>query len=126
MSGTDATAPLRLLLVSDHRQASDALTSYLSRHGFEIVARVASPEEAAAAACWSHPDVALVDGELACGWRPVVDALESSLGRQRIAVVSAYWSRQEQQDADRSGIGATLLKRIASAALALQLRSLAA
>jgi len=126
MTGTDASAPLRLLLVSDHRAASDALTSYLSRHGFEIVARVSSPAGAAEAAEWAHPDVALVDGEVACGWRAVVAALEISLCRQRIAVVSAYWTQREQQDADRSGVGATLLKRIASAALALQLRSLAA
>ncbi len=126
MSGPEATAPLRLLLVSDHRAASDALTSYLSRHGFEIVARVATPVDAADAARWARPDVALVDGEVACGWRPVVEALEASLGRQRIAVLSAYWSQQEQQHADRWGVGATLLKRVASATLALQLRSLAA
>ena len=126
MDGAPEEPPLRLLLVSDHRAAGDALTAYLSRHGFIVVARASTPAAAAAAAGSSGIDVALIDGDVACGWRPVVAALADPLGRHRIAVLSSYWGQQERSDATRCGIGAALLKRIAGSALAGQLRALAA
>ncbi len=116
----------RLLLVSDHPAAGDALADYLARHGFEVVARASNAEQAEAAARATPVDVALVDGDLAAGWRPVVQALAEPLGRARIAVLSSYWGQQERSDARRSGIGAALLKRVAGPVLAGQLRALAA
>lgn len=115
-----------LLLVSDHRAAGDALADYLTRHGFDLVARASTPAEAAAAVRATHVDVALVDGDLAGGWRPVVQALADPLGRGRIAVLSSYWGQRERSDARTCGIGAALLKRIAGPNLAGQLRALAA
>lgn len=126
MDGPRDDAPLRLLLVSDHRAAGDALVAHLSRHGFEVVVRASTPDQAAAAARSTEIDIALIDGDVACGWRPVVQALAEPLGRRRIAVLSSYWGQQERQDATRCGIGAALLKRIAGSTLAGQLRSLAA
>ena len=116
----------RLLLVSAHRAAGDALAESLTRHGFDVVARAATPAEAAAAARDTHIDVALVDGDLAGGWRPVVQALADPLGRGRIAVLSSYWGQRERSDAKTCGIGAVLLKRVAGRILAGQLRALAA
>lgn len=116
---------MRLLLVSDHRAAGDALTAYLERHGIEVVARVTTPGAAAEAAAMLSPDVALVDAEVACGWRPVVVTLGSVLNSHRIALLSSYWSQHERREATRTGIGATILKRVTGGALALQLRSLA-
>ena len=117
---------LRLLLVSDHRAAGDALTEYLTRHGFDIVARAANAAETAAAVRSMPIDVALVDGDLAAGWRTVVHAVSEPLAHNRIAVLQSYWGQQEWLDARRCGIGATLLKRIAGPNLAGQLRALAA
>ncbi len=116
----------RLLLVSDHRTAGDALAGYLARHGFEVVARASNAEQAAAAARATLLDVALVDGDLAAGWTSVVQALAEPLGRSRIAVLSSYWGQQKRSDARRCGIGAALLKRVAGPILARQLRALTA
>lgn len=117
---------LKLLLVSDHRVASDALTEYLSRHGFEVVARATTPAEAAAAVHASAIDVVLVDGDVAAGWRSVVRAVGDPPQRRHIAVLAAYWDQQARLDAQRCGVGATLLKRVAGSCLAGQLRALAA
>lgn len=117
---------VRLLLVSDHHATGDALTAYLERHGIEVVARVATPRAAAEAAQLLRPDVALVDAEVSCGWRSVVVTLGSVLNSHHIALLSAYWSQQERREASRTGVGATILKRVAGGALVLQLRSLAA
>ncbi len=122
---TRAETRLRLLLVSDHRAASDALAEYLGRHGFDIVARAATAAEAAAAVRSTSIDVALIDGDLAAGWRAVVQAVAEPLGRNHIAVLSSYLGQQERTDARRSGVGAALLKRVAGANLAGQLRALA-
>ncbi len=80
-----------LLVVSDHRAAGDALTEYLTRHGFDIVARAANAAEAAAAVRSTPIDVALVDGDLAAGWRTVVRAVSEPLEHNRIAVLQSYW-----------------------------------
>jgi len=117
---------LRLLLVTDHRAAGDALAAHLSRHGFEVVARASTPAEAADALRDVAVDVALVDGDVACGWRGVVQALDGLLGRRRVAVLSSYWDQQGRNDARRCGIGAAILKAVTGAALAGQLRALAA
>ncbi len=117
---------LRLLLVADHQAAGDALATYLSRHGFEVVARASTPAEAAAALRSVSVDVALVDGDVACGWRAVVQALAEPLGRRRVAVLSSYWGQQERTDARQCGIGAAILKAVAGPTLTGALRSLAA
>lgn len=122
---TRAETRLRLLLVSDHRAAADALAEYLGRHGFDIVARAATAAEAAAAVRSTSIDVALIDGDLAAGWRSVVQAVAEPLGRNHIAVLSSYLGQQERTDARRSGVGSALLKRVAGANLAGQLRALA-
>ncbi len=116
----------RLLLVSDHRAASDALAEYLTLHGFDVVARASNATEAARAVRDVPVDVALVDGDLPAGWLAVVCALTDTLGQHRIAVLSSYWGERERRDARECGIGATLLKRIAGPILAGQLRALAA
>ncbi|HEY1168790.1 MAG TPA: 2-oxoacid:acceptor oxidoreductase family protein [Candidatus Limnocylindrales bacterium] len=112
----------RLLIVSQHRAATEALCDHLSRHGF-IVAQ-ASCESAAREAAISRPDVVLLDADVAGGWRPMVAALRDLVPPGRIAVLASYWHSDEQREAVASGIGGTLLKHLDGSALARQLRSL--
>ncbi len=117
-------APCRLLLVSDHRAASDALGTHLSHHGFTIVAHETAPAAAADAARREHPDVVLIDAAVHGGWQEVVAALGESVPRDHIAVLAAYWSTDARRAATRTGIGATLLKRVEGAELVNRLRAL--
>ncbi len=119
----DPQVPLRrLLIVSQHRAATEALCDHLSRHGF-IVAQ-ASSETAAREAAKGRPEVVLVDADVAGGWRPVVAALRDSIPPEKIAVLASYWHSDEQREAVASGIGGTLLKHLDGSALARQLRAL--
>jgi pyruvate-ferredoxin/flavodoxin oxidoreductase len=119
----DSQVPLRrLLIVSQHRAATEALCDHLSRHGF-IVAQ-ASCESAAREAAGARPDVVLLDADVAGGWRPMVAALRDLIPAGRIAVLASYWHADEQREAVASGIGGTLLKHLDGSALARQLRAL--
>jgi DNA-binding NarL/FixJ family response regulator len=112
----------RLLIVSQHRAATEALCDHLSRHGF-IVAQ-ASCEAAAREAASARPDVVLLDADVAGGWKPMVAALKGLVPEERIAVLAAYWHADEQREAIASGIGGTLLKHLDGSALARQLRAM--
>ncbi len=119
----DSQIPLRrLLIVSQHRAATEALCDHLSRHGF-IVAQ-ASCESAAREAATARPDVVLLDADVAGGWRPMAAALRDLVPPERIAVLASYWHTDEQREAVASGIGGTLLKHLDGSALARQLRAL--
>jgi pyruvate-ferredoxin/flavodoxin oxidoreductase len=119
----DPQAPSRrLLIVSQHRAATEALCDHLSRHGF-IVAQATS-ETAAREAVHGRPEVVLLDADVPGGWRPVVAALRESIPPGRIAVLASYWHSDEQREAVASGIGGTLLKHLDGSALARQLRAL--
>jgi pyruvate-ferredoxin/flavodoxin oxidoreductase len=119
----DSQVPARrLLIVSQHRAATEALCDHLSRHGF-IVAQ-ASCESAAREAAAARPDVVLLDADVAGGWRPMVAALRDMIPTGRIAVLASYWHADEQREAVASGIGGTLLKALDGTALARQLRAL--
>jgi pyruvate-ferredoxin/flavodoxin oxidoreductase len=119
----DTQLPLRrLLIVSQHRAATEALSDHLSRHGF-IVAQ-ASCESAARQAADSRPDVVLLDADVAGGWRPLVAALRDVIPPGRIAILASYWHADEQREAVAGGIGGTLLKHLDGNALARQLRAL--
>jgi pyruvate-ferredoxin/flavodoxin oxidoreductase len=121
----DSNLPLRrLLIVSQHRAATEALCDHLSRHGFTIVAQATSAESAAREAAVACPDVVLLDADLPGGWRPVVVALRDCIPPARIAVLASYWHADEQREAIASGIGGTLLKHLDGSALARQLRAL--
>ena len=115
----------RLLLVSEHRGASEALTTHLTRHGFVIVGHESSPSRAADAARRERPDVVLIDASVAAGWQAVVGALEGLVARGHVAVLAAYWSSDARRAAGSSGIGATLLKGGKTGELVERLRSLA-
>jgi pyruvate-ferredoxin/flavodoxin oxidoreductase len=120
----DPNLPLRrLLIVSQHRAATEALCDHLSRHGFSIVAQ-ATAETAARDCEASSPDVVLLDADVPGGWRPVVAALRDCIPPERIAVLASYWHADEQREAVASGIGGTLLKHLDGSALARQLRAL--
>jgi len=112
----------RLLIVSQHPAATEALSDHLSRHGF-IVAH-ASCETAAREAAADRPDVVLLDADVAGGWRPMVACLRDLIPPGRIAVLASYWHSDEQREAVACGIGATLLKHLDGNALARQLRAL--
>jgi pyruvate-ferredoxin/flavodoxin oxidoreductase len=114
----------RLLIVSQHRAATEALCDHLSRHGFTIVAQATSADTAAREACAVRPDVVLLDADVAGGWPPVVAALRHLIPAERIAVLASYWHAEEQREAVASGIGGTLLKHLDGNALARQLRAL--
>ncbi len=121
----DSDLPLRrLLIVSQHRAATEALCDHLSRHGFTIVAQATCAETAAREAETSCPDVVLLDADVPGGWRPVVAALRDRIPAERIAVLASYWHADEQREAVASGIGGTLLKHLDGSALARQLRAL--
>lgn len=126
---TDAHAPdppCRLLLVSDHRAAAEALRAHLAHHGFTIVARETTPVGAADSASRERPDVVLIDAAVRGGWQPVVSALDEIVAREHIAVLAAYWGTDARRAATRSGIGAMLLKRVEGVELVDRLRALAA
>ena len=112
----------RLLIVSQHRAATEALCDHLSRHGFAVA--LASCESAAREAAAARPDVVLLDADVAGGWKPMVDALSDLIPAGRIAVLASYWHADEQREAVASGIGGTLLKHLDGSALARQLREL--
>jgi DNA-binding NarL/FixJ family response regulator len=119
----DSQLPVRrLLIVSQHRAATEALCDHLSRHGF-IVA-LASCESAAREAAAARPDAVLLDADVAGGWRRMVAALSDLIPAERIAVLAAYWHADEQREAVASGIGGTFLKHLDGSALARQLREL--
>ena len=114
----------RLLIVSQHRAATEALCDHLSRHGFVIVAQATSADSAAREALSVRPDVVLLDADVPGGWPPVVAALRDLIPAERIAVLASYWHAEEQREAVASGIGGTLLKHLDGSALARQLRAL--
>ncbi len=116
--------PCRLLLVSDHRAAADALGTHLSHHGFTIVAHETAAAMAADAARREHPDVVLIDAAVPGGWQQIVAALGDSVPKDHIAVLAAYWSTDARRAASRTGIGATLLKRVEGVELVNRLRAL--
>lgn len=120
-----AAPPCRLLLVSDRRAASEALRVHLAYHGFDIVAHESSASAAGEAARREQPDVILIDASVPGGWQPIVTALDDVVPMQRIAVLAAYWSTEARRAANRTGIGATLLKRVEGVELMERLRSLA-
>jgi pyruvate-ferredoxin/flavodoxin oxidoreductase len=119
----DPNLPVRrLLIVSQHRAATEALSDHLSRHGFAVAQ--ATTETAAREAAASDPQVVLLDADVPGGWRPVVAALRDCIPASRIAVLASYWHADEQREAAASGIGGTLLKHLDGSALARQLRAL--
>ena len=120
---SDSELPLRrLLIVSQHRAAAEALCDHLSRHGFVVV--LASCESAAREAAAARPDAVLLDADVAGGWRPVVAALSDLIPAEKIAVLAAYWHADEQREAAASGIGGTILKHLDGTALARERREL--
>lgn len=130
MIGRDANqyvrdaSPCRLLLVSDQLSASEVLGTHLAHHGFTIVAHESEAVAAAAAARREHPDVVLIDAAVHGGWQDVVAALADEVPRNHIAVLAAYWSTDARRAATRTGIGATLLKRVEGVELINRLRAL--
>ncbi len=113
----------RVLVVTHHRAAAEALCDHLSRHGFTI-ALAATPESAAREAAAARPDLGLIDADVPGGWKPVVEALADLVPPGRIAVLASYWHADEQREAVASGIGVTLLKHLDGSALARRLRAL--
>lgn len=119
------SAPCRILLVSDHRGASEALGAHLAHHGFTLVAHESSAQSAEVAARRERPDVVLIDAAVHGGWERIVSALDS-VPPGRIAVLAAYWGVASRQAAAATGIGAVLLKRVQGRELVTRLRELGA
>ena len=114
----------RLLLVSNRQAASEALRDHLAHRGFTIVAHEGSASDAAQAARRERPQVVLIDAAVPGGWQDVVTALDGLVPRDHIAVLAAYWSTDARRAATRTGIGATLLKRVEGVELVDRLRIL--
>jgi len=114
----------RLLIVSDHLAASDALAAHLGRHGFAVVGEVRSARSAVLAARTCDPDLILVDGALRGGWQAVAEALDGVVPRSRIVVLEAYLGPEELRLARDAGIGATILKHVEGGTLASRLRAI--
>lgn len=114
----------RLLIVSDHVAASDALAAHLNRHGFAVVGEVRSARSAALAARTCNPDLVVVDGAVRGGWRAVAEALDGVMPRCRIVLLTAYLGSDEVRAAREAGLGATILKHVEGGTLASRLRDI--
>jgi DNA-binding NarL/FixJ family response regulator len=101
----------RVLIVDDHPLTSEALSSLLTQHGFEVVGRAADGSEAISRAAELHPDIVLLDLTM-----PGMDGL-TALPRIRdaapdceVVVLTASGSEENLLGAIRGGAAGYLLK----------------
>jgi DNA-binding NarL/FixJ family response regulator len=103
--------PDRVLIVDDHPLTREALAALLEQHGFAVVGRAASGEEAIVLAGELHPELVLLDLSM-----PGMDGLEA-LPRLRAAapgsevvVLTASGTEENLLGAIRGGAAGYLLK----------------
>ena len=92
---------MKLLLVEDHLLVAQAMGLYLTEAGHEIVGIAADAHEAVELAGNMHPDLALVDVQLACGTSGI-DAARDMLAQHNVRslfVTSDYDAARAAKDA---------------------------
>jgi two-component system, response regulator PdtaR len=91
---------MRLLLVEDHLLVAQAMELQLTEAGHEVVGIAADAHEAVELAGGMHPDLALVDIQLACGTSGI-DAAREMLARHNVRslfVTSQYDAARAAKD----------------------------
>jgi DNA-binding NarL/FixJ family response regulator len=122
---SDATRPIRVLVVDDHPVVRAGLLAVLEDEpGFEIAGAAGSAEEALAVAATLRPDVVLLDLEL-----PGIDGVEA-IGQlssvspdSRVVVFTAYLTDEHVLGAVRAGAKGYLLKGAGAAEIARSIRT---
>jgi len=120
----EAVAPIRILVVDDHRLFRESVARLLAAEpGFEIAAHCASAAEALQLVAQTPVDVVLLDFDLGDGKASDFLAKSQSGGFSgRILVVTAGVTDLEAAAMIRQGIAGILLKHCSPAALAQSIR----
>jgi DNA-binding NarL/FixJ family response regulator len=107
--------PLRVMLVEDHGLVRSAIRSTLSVAGIEIVADVASAEEALVIVARDRPDVMLVDIDLpGMTGIELVQELAPRFPEMRIVMLTASSKRDDLFTAMRQGASGYLTKDVSA------------
>lgn len=113
-----AIHPLRVMLVEDHDLVRSAIRSTLSVAGIEIVADVATAEEAMARVDRDRPDVMLVDIDLpGMSGIELVQELTPRFPEMRIVMLTGSSKRDDLFVAMRSGASGYLTKDVSAEGL---------
>jgi two-component system, NarL family, nitrate/nitrite response regulator NarL len=113
-----AERPLRVMLVEDHALVRSAIRNTLSVPGLEIVADVATAEEALATVAQHRPDVVLVDIDLpGMSGVDLVSELAPRLPDGKIVMLTASSKRDDLVTAMRRGAAGYLTKDVSAEGL---------
>lgn len=113
-----AIHPLRVMLVEDHDLVRSAIRSTLSVAGIDIVADVATAEEAMARVDRDRPDVMLVDIDLpGMSGIELVQELTPRFPEMRIVMLTGSSKRDDLFVAMRSGASGYLTKDVSAEGL---------
>jgi DNA-binding NarL/FixJ family response regulator len=114
----DLERPLRVMLVEDHALVRSAIRNTLNVPGLEIVADVATAEEALATVAQVRPDVVLVDIDLpGMSGVDLVTELAPRLPDSKIVMLTASSKRDDLVTAMRRGAAGYLTKDISAETL---------
>lgn len=114
----DHDRPLRVMLVEDHALVRSAIRNTLNVPGLEIVADVATAEEALATVAQVRPDVVLVDIDLpGMSGVDLVTELAPRLPDGKIVMLTASSKRDDLVTAMRRGAAGYLTKDVSAEAL---------
>jgi DNA-binding NarL/FixJ family response regulator len=114
-----AVRPLRVMLVEDHELVRSAIRSTLNVPGIEIVADVASAEEALANVVRDRPDIMLVDIDLpGMSGIELVQELAPRFPEMQIVMLTGSSKRDDLFVAMRSGAAGYLTKDVSAEGLA--------
>jgi two-component system, NarL family, response regulator DevR len=113
-----AVRPLRVMLVEDHELVRSAIRSTLNVPGIEIVADVASAEEALANVVRDRPDIMLVDIDLpGMSGIELVQELAPRFPEMQIVMLTGSSKRDDLFVAMRSGAAGYLTKDVSAEGL---------
>jgi two-component system, NarL family, response regulator DevR len=114
-----AVRPLRVMLVEDHELVRSAIRSTLNVPGIEIIADVASAEEALANVVRDRPDIMLVDIDLpGMSGIELVQELAPRFPEMQIVMLTGSSKRDDLFVAMRSGAAGYLTKDVSAEGLA--------
>jgi two-component system, NarL family, nitrate/nitrite response regulator NarL len=110
--------PLRVMLVEDHALVRSAIRSTLTVPGLEVVADVATAEEALATVAQHRPDVVLIDIDLpGMSGVELVRELAPRLPDAKIVMLTASSQRDDLVTAIRNGAFGYLTKNVSAEGL---------
>lgn len=109
--GTEASRPVRVMVVDDHPMWRDAVARDLAEAGFDVVATAGDGEQAVRRARAAGPDVVVLDLNLPA--KPGVQVCKEIVGANpalRVLVLSASGEHADVLEAVKSGATGYLLK----------------